>query len=91
MNCYIDEYESRVQQVRAKMAEVKEEMASAKTSLDQNRRVNCKLRMMEFEVGLNEKRRKLREGELKKKQREQVILHKRLQLLERLQRIIHEK
>ena len=107
VNCYIAEYESRLQLVRAKMAAVKEEMASAQTSLEQNMKVSAGLRMMESEVTLNAKRMKLREvelknkevtlnakrmklreGELKNKQREQLLLHRRLQLLEKLQTII---
>lgn len=91
VDCYIGEYQSRLQLIREKVASVREEMASAKTSLVQNMTVHEELRMMESEVSLNAKRMKLREGELKKKQREQVLLHKRLQLLEGLQRIVNEK
>ena len=91
VDCYLGEYESRLQLVRAKMAAVREEMASAQTSLQQNITVGIELRMMESEVSLNAKRMKLREGELKKKQKEQVLLHKRLQLLEELQRIVNER
>lgn len=91
VDCYIGEYQSRLQLIREKVASVREEMASAKTSLVQNMTAHEELRMMESEVSLNAKRMKLREGELKKKQREQVLLHKRLQLLEGLQRIVNEK
>lgn len=91
VDCYIGEYQSRLQLIREKVASVREEMASAKTSLVQNMTVHEELHMIESEVSLNAKRMKLREGELKKKQREQVLLHKRLQLLEGLQRIVNEK
>jgi len=91
VDCYIGEYESRLQLVRAKMATVRQEMASAKTLLERNMIVGAKLRMMESEVSWNAKRMKLREGELKKKQREQVLLHKRLLLLEGLQNIVNER
>ena len=88
---YLGEYESRLQLVMAKMAAVRDEMTSAKTSLQHNITVGRELRVMESEVSLNAKRMKLREGELKKKQKEQFLLHKRLQLLEELQRIVNER
>lgn len=91
VDCYTGEYESRLQLVRAKMATVRQEMASAKTLLERNMIVGAKLRMMESELSWNAKRMKLREGELKKKQREQVLLHKRLLLLEGLQNIVNER
>ena len=85
---YTAEYDNRVQLLRRKMASVRGEMASAKTSLVQNMMMQIELCKKKSEVSLNEKRMKLREGELKEKQREQVLLHKRLQLLEGLQRIV---
>ena len=91
VDCYIGEYESRLQLIKAKMASVGEEMASAKTSLEKYLTEGEELRKIESEVSLKAKRMKLREGEWKEKQREQVLLHNRLQLLEELQRIVNRR
>lgn len=91
VDSYIDEYKRRLQLVRAKKDAVREEMALAQVVLEQKMVENTKLRIMAWEVGVNSKRLKLREGELKKKQREQVLLHKRLELLEGLQKIVNKR
>jgi len=91
VDCYIGEYESRLQLARADVASVREEMASARTSLEQNLIVGEKLQVMESKVRLDAKIMKLWEGELKEKRREQVLLHKRLQLLEELQKTVNER
>ena len=53
--------------------------------------VREEMRMMESDVRLHARRRTLREGELKEKRREQVLLHNRLQILEGLKRTVNER
>lgn len=92
VQCYIAEYRNRLQLIRARVASAKQELVLAGTLQMHIVIARENLNKIQSELKLNAKKLKLREDELKQKQKqqlkqkrkEQVLVHKSLQVIDRL-------